>query len=70
MIKKPRVVDEQPRCAFCRKTEAEVGKLFGAPLNKSLSKPLVPPVYICAACVEVCNGILGHQDQGKPPDRS
>jgi len=35
------------RCSFCRKTEAKVAKLLGG-----------PRVYICDACVGVCNRIL------------
>ena len=35
------------RCSFCRKTDAEVEKLLGG-----------PKVYICDACLGVCNKIL------------
>jgi hypothetical protein len=38
-------------CSFCRKSEAAVEKLIGG-----------PGVYICDACVELCNRILA----GKP----
>jgi hypothetical protein len=35
------------RCSFCRKSDTEVEKLLGG-----------PKVYICDACVGVCNKIL------------
>jgi hypothetical protein len=35
------------RCSFCGKMESEVGKLLAG-----------PKVFICDACVGVCNGIL------------
>jgi ClpX C4-type zinc finger len=35
------------RCSFCGKSEAEVGKLLAG-----------PKVFICDACIGVCNGIL------------
>jgi hypothetical protein len=35
------------RCSFCRKKDSEVEKLLGG-----------PKVYICDACVAVCNKIL------------
>lgn len=35
------------RCSFCRKTDQEVSKLLAG-----------PGVFICDACVGVCNGIL------------
>ena len=35
------------RCSFCRKPDSEVEKLLGG-----------PKVYICDACVGVCNNIL------------
>ena len=35
------------RCSFCRKRDSEVEKLLGG-----------PKVYICDACVGVCNKIL------------
>jgi hypothetical protein len=35
------------RCSFCRKSDREVEKLLGG-----------PKVYICDACVGVCNQIL------------
>ena len=35
------------RCSFCGKSEREVAKLIAG-----------PKVYICEACVGVCNGIL------------
>src|SRR5262249_48553858 len=35
------------RCSFCRKSDKEVEKLLGG-----------PKVYICDACVGVCNKIL------------
>jgi ClpX C4-type zinc finger len=38
------------QCSFCRKTDAEVAKLIGG-----------PGVYICDACVGLCNRILAGQ---------
>jgi hypothetical protein len=35
------------RCSFCGKTDREVSKLLAG-----------PAVFICDACVEICNGIL------------
>ena len=35
------------RCSFCGKSDKEVGKLLAG-----------PKVFICDACVGVCNGIL------------
>jgi hypothetical protein len=35
------------RCSFCGKSESEVAKLLAG-----------PKVYICDACIGVCNGIL------------
>lgn len=36
-----------PQCSFCGKTHADVAKLVGG-----------PGVYICDACVRLCNDIL------------
>jgi hypothetical protein len=53
--------DDDLRCSFCRRTESEVGELICSP-----SKPLR---YICASCVDVCNGLL--KDRGeKAPEES
>jgi hypothetical protein len=38
------------QCSFCRKGDAEVAKLIGG-----------PGVYICDACVGLCNRILAGQ---------
>jgi ATP-dependent Clp protease ATP-binding subunit ClpX len=35
------------RCSFCGKSELEVWKLIAG-----------PKVYICDACIRLCNGIL------------
>ena len=43
-------------CSFCRKDSETVNKLIGG-----------PGVYICDACVEVCNNILG---EAAPPQPS
>ena len=40
------------RCSFCGKTEREVGKLIAG-----------PKVFICDACVGVCNRILDAMPQ-------
>ncbi len=45
-------------CSFCKRTEAEVGRLIGGPGSGSAS-----PVYICAACVEKGARIIQQQDQ-------
>src|SRR5947209_17456224 len=42
-----KLVSKRLRCSFCGKSEREVGKLLAG-----------PRVYICDACVDVCNGIL------------
>ncbi|HSC29775.1 MAG TPA: ClpX C4-type zinc finger protein [Vicinamibacterales bacterium] len=41
------------RCSFCRKRDADVQKLIGGPRLAG-----GPKVYICDACVGVCNRIL------------
>ena len=43
------------RCSFCKKTAAEVDKLIAG-----------PKVYICDACVAVCNDILAHDRLAAP----
>lgn len=51
--------DEQIRCSFCNKTQAQVRKLIAGPNN----------TYICDECVEVCSEIideeLGYDDKGQ-----
>lgn len=42
---------EQPHCSFCVKPSADVAKLIAG-----------AGVYICDACVGVCNDILGQAD--------
>ncbi len=50
--------DDQIRCSFCNKTQAQVRKLIAGPNN----------TYICDECVEVCSEIideeLGYDDDG------
>jgi len=41
----------EPLCTFCGKTHEEVAKLLGG-----------PGVYICDACVAICNDILAAKD--------
>lgn len=43
-------IDDDRRCSFCRKPEAETGEL--------ISSPGTPLRYICEECVAVCNSIL------------
>lgn len=51
--------DEQIRCSFCNKTQAQVRKLIAGPNN----------TYICDECVEVCSEIideeLGYDENGQ-----
>ena len=46
------------RCSFCNKTQDEVAKLIAG-----------PRVYICGACVGVCNKIL-EEDRILPADEA
>ena len=46
--------DQTLFCSFCRKNQDQVEKLIGG-----------PGVYICGACVEICNTIL---DGGAAPE--
>ena len=44
-----RVEDKKvPRCSFCNKTQAQVGKMIAGPNG----------VYICDQCVDVCVEII------------
>lgn len=58
---KRRHSDETPHCSFCAKEEDKAGVLISAPSNNEKETP----VYICAECVEVCQGIL--EDRKKSP---
>ena len=49
--KKPRL-----SCSFCRRDSETVNKLIGG-----------PGVYICDACVDVCNKILGGKTASPHP---
>lgn len=40
--------DDQIRCSFCNKTQAQVRKLIAGPNN----------TYICDECVDVCTEII------------
>ena len=42
---------ESPKCSFCHKPEAAVGKLISSPSD-------YPRAYICDECIAVCNSIL------------
>lgn len=44
--------DEGLRCSFCRKENSEVEKLIAG-----------PGVYICSACVELCNEIIRNEQK-------
>lgn len=50
--------DDQIRCSFCNKTQAQVRKLIAGPNN----------TYICDECVDVCSEIieeeLGYEENG------
>ncbi len=51
--------DDQIRCSFCNKTQAQVRKLIAGPNN----------TYICDECVDVCSEIieeeLGYEENGQ-----
>jgi ATP-dependent protease Clp ATPase subunit len=54
-----------PSCSFCRKSQHEVSRLVageqrGAAVGRELGAEIerIRTVYICAACVELCNGII------------
>jgi ATP-dependent protease Clp ATPase subunit len=51
-------VDDEERCSFCHRKEPEAGELICAPVD--------PRRYICAACVEVCKGILEDRNRENP----
>ena len=44
------------KCSFCGRTQHEVDKLIGGPKG----------VYICDACVGLCNEIIGAERAGTP----
>ncbi len=56
-------------CSFCKKSEAEVGSLIEGPGIEGAS-----PVFICAACVDLCSSILQQEEHqaatsvGQPSD--
>jgi hypothetical protein len=61
--KQPAAGDPSARfCSFCKKSEAEVGSLIEGPGIEGAS-----PVFICAACVDLCSSIL-QQDGHKTAD--
>jgi ATP-dependent Clp protease ATP-binding subunit ClpX len=43
--------DKSPRCSFCHKSQAVVGKLISSPSD-------YPRAYICDECIAVCYSIL------------
>jgi ClpX C4-type zinc finger len=45
-------------CSFCEMTEAEVGSLIEGPGMEGAS-----PVFICAACVDLCSSMLEQERQ-------
>ncbi len=45
----------EPCCSFCGKSHLEVARLVGG-----------PGVYICDACVALCDDILAHEDNQAP----
>lgn len=47
---------DQPHCSFCVKPSNEVAKLIAG-----------GGVYICDACVRLCNDILGGEEAGSSP---
>src|SRR5215204_4701139 len=47
---------QRPHCSFCVKPGDEVAKLIAG-----------AGVYICDACVGLCNDILGHEGEGSSP---
>ena len=64
MIKESVNVGEQvsPCCSFCKKSEAEVGRLVEGP---SFEGGI--PAFICADCVDLCSTILVHEQQREEP---
>ena len=54
---------QSPRCcSFCKKSEAEVGRLIEGSGGRSRS-----PVYICAVCVVLCSDILEREKDKVEP---
>ncbi len=45
-------------CSFCSKSKDQIAKLIAG-----------PTVYICNECIDICNDVLSHDSQVKPPWR-
>ena len=54
--------DGSRHCSFCKKPEAEVGRLVAGPSFEGSA-----PAFICAACVDLCSGILQHKKEEAEP---
>lgn len=46
-------------CSFCGKNQDQVSKLISSPPGR-------PSVYICEACVRICNSILNDDREPDP----
>jgi hypothetical protein len=54
-------VEDDFRCSFCGKPQAEVTHLISSPKSSG-----APPAHICDQCVAVCNTVLADLQSGKP----